>query len=599
MDQTRTIIITLGYDAADLNVTVSGIAFLPNDRVDKGWLATIQATIRNGGGRADNVEVRFMHGMEMIGTQLVNVKTLNKTLVAQAWTPTEKGTYDVRVQVDPSNVILETDETNNEAVSSLNVHDWTDHYDNETRVMSKTNAVVSGSQATMREIWDLKYEGDVIPESASPAWSITGSTGLRSVSNGILTINDYASGTYCYFYRSWGISRFTNFTIEARVWVQDSDPAPQKIEFYDGRSVELLLFRANGIELDYANLVYSMNTTDGYHVYRITRGGALGRDLKVYVDGVLRIDAPGAYTVASAANLIRFGSFSTTAISISSWDYLRYSLIGAYPGSTAYFGAGSLLSRNIPLKETTWGKIYVEKTDYDPSTYVSISVLDASNNTIPGFLDRMESVIDISSINPAVYSTIRVRASLHSGGDASPILDSIGVDSKTSYSRALPMGWNLVSIPLVLKDESLSAALSSIAGCWDKMMVYTPGQADLWKTNFTVLPDFLDDLKEISHTQGFWLNVTAPGTTLNVEGFLPTSNDILLKAGWNLVGYPVVDDSTYTVGMLKVQTGATIVEGFDGGAEYLTQPLPDGNVLQRGQGYWINVPTDVMWTVEW
>lgn len=46
-------------------------------------------------------------------------------------------------------------------------------------------------------------------------------------------------------------------------------------------------------------------------------------------------------------------------------------------------------------------------------------------------------------------------------------------------------------------------------------------------------------------------------------------------------------------------TGATIVEGFNGAATYLTDVLADAVVLKRGQGYWVYVPADTTWTVNW
>ncbi|MEW5937079.1 MAG: hypothetical protein AB1665_04575 [Candidatus Thermoplasmatota archaeon] len=74
---------------------------------------------------------------------------------------------------------------------------------------------------------------------------------------------------------------------------------------------------------------------------------------------------------------------------------------------------------------------------------------------------------------------------------------------------------------------------------------------------------------------------------------------INLYAGWNMGGYPVRNDSSYTVGNLKAATGATHVEGSSAAATYKTSVLPESYVLQRGEGYWLCVPADTIWIVDW
>jgi hypothetical protein len=168
-----------------------------------------------------------------------------------------------------------------------------------------------------------------------------------------------------------------------------------------------------------------------------------------------------------------------------------------------------------------------------------------------------------------------------------------------SFSIPLVEGWNLVSLPLMQANTRIEQVLASIAGQWDYAMAYVPGAADPWKSNHVARPDELDDLFNLDHTMGFWLRATQAGVTLNVAGTSPTSTQILLHTGWNLIGYPARDDATYTVGQLRAATGATIVEGFDVGAEYRTRTLPDTQVMKRGEGYWVQVLSDTTWTVDW
>ncbi|MCK4758219.1 MAG: Ig-like domain-containing protein, partial [Thermoplasmata archaeon] len=168
-----------------------------------------------------------------------------------------------------------------------------------------------------------------------------------------------------------------------------------------------------------------------------------------------------------------------------------------------------------------------------------------------------------------------------------------------SFDISLASGWNFVSFPLVQTNTSILAVLSSIDGLWDLVQYYDATDAsDHWKTYDINKPSVLNDLWNIDHTMGFWLHVT-DNTNLTVYGMPPENVSISLYAGWNMVGYPVQDDGNYTVADLKADTGATIVEGFDPAEEYDTKVLDDSYVLKKGEAYWVFVPADTTWTVDW
>ena len=172
--------------------------------------------------------------------------------------------------------------------------------------------------------------------------------------------------------------------------------------------------------------------------------------------------------------------------------------------------------------------------------------------------------------------------------------------NKTSiYQTLFVPGWALMSIPYEPADTAITSVLSSIAGNYNYVQYYDASDpADPWKTYATFKPPSLNDLTDIHNTMGIWINILNP-CVLTIYGYEPTSTTIDLFAGNNLVGYPARDDSSYNVSMLKADTGAIIVEGFNGSAPYRISELPDDYVLQRGEGYWVNVPADVIWTVDW
>jgi agmatine deiminase len=162
-------------------------------------------------------------------------------------------------------------------------------------------------------------------------------------------------------------------------------------------------------------------------------------------------------------------------------------------------------------------------------------------------------------------------------------------------------GWNLISFPVV--DYGAPATVFDDAGgdtTWDRVMWYDPRDSqDHWKQYYKVWPAAMNQLTNIDFRMGLWVNITNPGSDgkLSVDGEDLSTTQIQLYVGWNMVGYPAKVDTTYTVGNMKSETGATIVEGFSAAATYKTSVLADATIMKKGMGYWVKVPADVTWTV--
>jgi hypothetical protein len=167
-----------------------------------------------------------------------------------------------------------------------------------------------------------------------------------------------------------------------------------------------------------------------------------------------------------------------------------------------------------------------------------------------------------------------------------------------SYNILLNEGWNLVSLPLTQQDTSIDNALNSILGKWDCIQAYNTTDHDHWKTNSTFRPYQLNDLDSLDHRIGFWINITESGVILTVNGNVSGSTNILLYAGWNLVGYPTLTKRTIQDALAG--TGYDVpVEGFNASAPYRIFPLADTYMMQPGEGYWVHVPADTVWVVDW
>ena len=158
----------------------------------------------------------------------------------------------------------------------------------------------------------------------------------------------------------------------------------------------------------------------------------------------------------------------------------------------------------------------------------------------------------------------------------------------------LSSGPNLLSIPLVQSNESIEEVYQTVRFDW--AWTYDPwDMTNPWKWYMPLKP-YEGDFSTINHTMGVWIDVTE-GSNLTVAGTVPLAITIQLKSGWNLVGFSPFA-STYTVGDLKVDIGATRVEGFDPLAPpYFLKVLSDEEILQTSFGYWVYVENDTAWTV--
>ncbi|MCK4443580.1 MAG: hypothetical protein KAW09_03485, partial [Thermoplasmata archaeon] len=116
-----------------------------------------------------------------------------------------------------------------------------------------------------------------------------------------------------------------------------------------------------------------------------------------------------------------------------------------------------------------------------------------------------------------------------------------------------------------------------------------------WRSSVAMKP-YSGSPGPVDNTMAMWINVTM-SSNFTVTGVVSHQTEIHLQAGWNLVGFPSFS-TTYTIADLKSETGATRVEGFDAtNPPYFLKVLQDSDLLQAGEGYWVHVPADVVWTV--
>jgi hypothetical protein len=155
------------------------------------------------------------------------------------------------------------------------------------------------------------------------------------------------------------------------------------------------------------------------------------------------------------------------------------------------------------------------------------------------------------------------------------------------FTKQLAAGWQLISIPLEQRNESLEV-LRTLD--FDVIRSYSMGS---WKSYYP--QKTYCDLRQITADMGMWIHV-ASDSNLTLAGKIPAITSITLRRGWNLVGYPSFN--TYTVADLKADMTALRVEVYDEfSPPYFLRIADDFEVLTAGMGYWVKVSQAGTWIV--
>ncbi|UCE39227.1 MAG: exo-alpha-sialidase [Thermoplasmata archaeon] len=175
------------------------------------------------------------------------------------------------------------------------------------------------------------------------------------------------------------------------------------------------------------------------------------------------------------------------------------------------------------------------------------------------------------------------------------------IDTSQGYSVQLYEGWNLISIPFIQTDTDICSVLSSIDGSYDAVQCYNVrDNSDHWKHHQISKPSHLNDLESIDHTMGFWIHVTKPGGVLfQCSGIIPTKNQsITLKTGWNLVGYPSLNNRTRTLALnnLTIDLEVDAIWTYNASIQKWEQ-IGEFDYFERGRGYWVHAKTNCLWEV--
>lgn len=178
--------------------------------------------------------------------------------------------------------------------------------------------------------WTGKYEANELPTEATPAWAGGGQIGAAEISPaGYLHLETEAEQSKFYQLNVSDFDASIGLTAETRLKVISSNGTDIQVRIDDLTNSIILKIHESGVQLtqvtDEEEATYAMDTTDDYHIYRITK---INQTVKVYVDGVLRLT--GTANVEGEEGFVSFGAFGPSEGQESSWDYFYYRTDGAF-----------------------------------------------------------------------------------------------------------------------------------------------------------------------------------------------------------------------------------------------------------------------------
>ncbi|NOR60839.1 MAG: hypothetical protein GQ469_09470, partial [Methanosarcinales archaeon] len=170
----------------------------------------------------------------------------------------------------------------------------------------------------------------------------------------------------------------------------------------------------------------------------------------------------------------------------------------------------------------------------------------------------------------------------------------IKFNTEMIYGISLSASWNLISLPLMPEDTSITSVLSPINGNYSIVWEYNANDtADHWKKYDPGVP-FGNDLTNIEPDKGYWIMMTSDDT-LPISGTVPESTDIDLTTGWNLVGFNSLDSKPIAEALSSINGNYSIVWAYNANDttdhwKKYDPGVPFGNDLinmEPGRGYWI------------
>jgi murein tripeptide amidase MpaA len=236
-------------------------------------------------------------------------------------------------------------------------------------------------------------------------------------------------------------------------------------------------------------------------------------------------------------------------------------------------------------------KIY--RSDAEGGTYYKIADVPAGTYTYTDYERGQED---------STLWWYRVNAVSPSGfeGQDNVSIQEPGTGTPYSINLAGRSGWVFVSYPVTVTgniETVLNDATNGDAGTnWDVAKTWS-NQQKKWLTYRK--GGTMNTFTNLNNTMGVWLHLTANGADQALQlpstGAYPGTTQIYLYTGWNLVGYP---SATARLASNTLPAQADMVSEWQSASPYIVDRAPGAVTMSHGNGYWVRVTADCVWTVQ-
>jgi len=190
-----------------------------------------------------------------------------------------------------------------------------------------------------------------------------------------------------------------------------------------------------------------------------------------------------------------------------------------------------------------------------------------------------------TGVNISVYNDIEYQA----GKIAQDVTVHEQAQQPDTFTMSLPLGWNLISLPLTPLDSSTSAVLGNATIVYDAVNSYN-ATSKLFETATTMAPG-----------TGYFVHVTTAGDW-EYEGTSVSSTSPGLKSGLNMIGVP---NCPMSVDAAMGSADYRYVARWNAGDQKYEVYNPNAPAafygfteMTAGEGYFVSAKSDdVDWTV--
>lgn len=220
---------------------------------------------------------------------------------------------------------------------------------------------------------------------------------------------------------------------------------------------------------------------------------------------------------------------------------------------------------------------WTASTDNEAVTGYDVYVNDALYETVTS-----GTSLSMSDLTENTEYTVKVRA-FDAAGNTSAFNTEKSFTTEAATVKqtiTLASGWNLISFYTIPDDATIASvfgsAISKISIIKNNDGFYKPGKDAK-----------LQSLTEIKAGEAYLVKATG-AVSFSVEGTVPTSTTITLKAGWNLLGYPKATESQAQTTLSSIWSKVSELKDLES-----TQ-----TTLTPGKGYYINIKSATSVTIE-